>query len=111
MSYQDVVGEKKRALVQLVTSIFDQVDELSALRKGSNPARLSAELLAEMCSILPDLDSELQDAYLELLVKLGSLRPPPVSITISDEIVDLSASKKRKWLSKMRYDLAAIGNQ
>ena len=96
------------ALVLLVTEILHQLDEFYALRKQGSKAMISHELLREMCSVLPDLDEELQERYLEILVSISSKKEAYCPITPSEEMVAATVSPKRKTLDAISEKLGIV---
>lgn len=98
---------KRQALVLLIGSIFDQLDEIAILKKRGNKAQISTELLKEMTSVVPELSPELQQAYFDLMVRLGSVRLAPLVSSISDDFVEMSKEKKLCWLQNVKKELIA----
>jgi hypothetical protein len=98
---------KKRSLVILIKEILDQLDEAADLTAKGNRANVSKLLLREMCAVLQELEPELLELYFEVLPTLASATPPPpASRRFSEEKSILSEPVKRRFVQRIRDELA-----
>lgn len=99
--------EQQRALVSLIKSIFDQIDEVWSLRKKGYTAEISQGLLREMCGVLKDLPKELEEKYFEYLVVLGSATSAIPQLNYTPDVAELLVDKKTTLVKQLRQVLAA----
>lgn len=104
MVLSKITSQQLSALVLLVKSIFDQVDEIANLKKNGGQANISSLILQEMCSVLSDLPAELEQAYFSILISLAGKHPIPAPNTYSEEYATLSAESKRRLVSNLRTE-------
>lgn len=101
--------QRDNALVLLIQSLFDQIDEVAALRKQGHKGDLSFYLLKEMAAILPSLDEETLSKYYEFLTQLGSLREyTPVAKVKNEEFVDLTSDRKKMLIDNIKNKLSKV---
>jgi hypothetical protein len=105
-SETELKQRQKHAVVLLVKAIFDQLDEVAAIKRGGGAATLSVNLLKEMCSVLPELDEELQEFYFKALPTLAADLPVR-NYTTDQELVEYGIPAKERFLAQVRQDLAA----
>jgi len=103
-------ANEKHILVLLIGQIFDQIDEIAALRKQGKAANLSMQLLKEMTDVLKDLSPELQQEYLNLVLILSDKRPVPKT-NVDEEFAELTSNAKRRVLTEVREKLKLASNE
>jgi hypothetical protein len=100
------VGQRElHALVLLCQEIFFQLDELAALKKKGESGKLSALLLGEMCSVLPELEPRLFSAYKDLFVLSACMREPIRGFTPSEDYVTSTLPSRQRLMSHLREEL------
>jgi hypothetical protein len=98
--------QRDSALVLLIQSIFDQLDELAILKSKGYSGDLSSYLLKEMSSILTKLNPEEQSKYFEYIVSIGTMREMPrVTTPQSDDFVSLTTERKKNFIAKIKNKL------
>ena len=97
--------EQKFALVLLIKEILSQIDEVAHLKSRGYSAALSVELLHEMCSVLRELDQDLEAQYFELLLKLAGDKEHEQKPSAMYKIAPLTEKKKRELLQKVLHQL------
>ena len=107
MESTQIAAEQQSALVSLIKSIFDQIDEVWSLKKKGYSAKISSGLLEEMCSVLKDLPKDLEEKYFEYLVVLGSASTSVRELNYTPDVVELLADKKINFVKQLRDVLAA----
>ncbi len=98
---------KTRALMLLAQELLHQVDEIASLRANGYEARLSAEMLREMASVLVDLDGETKDQYLYILQTLAPGLAERAVPEYRPEWVENVVDSKRRLIQTLRRDLQA----
>ncbi len=96
-------AEQRYALVLLIKSIMDQIDEVAYLKSNGYSAKTSQLLLEEMCKVVQEMEPSLQSAYYELLPKLTGQRVTRKKF--STEYAEGSLKSKQKLLQSLRVDL------
>ena len=99
--------DKKHNLILLIMEMFSQIDEIASLKKNGSSANLSQYLLKETCSILPELDKETSEIYLDLLVKIGSKRDTMTDISVDEQYVSSISDKRLAFVQTLKAQLAA----
>ena len=96
----------KSAMVLLIREISDQLDEIAQLRSRGHSARIGIGMMREMCSVLRELDPELQQLYFELLPKLIGRGSRLQRRVVSDEkVIELLVPPRQRMLQKLKGDL------
>jgi hypothetical protein len=102
--------ETKVALVLLIKSVMDQLDEISVLGHQGCSAQLSRQLLGETCGVLRELTEEQTELYFSTLLALSDSFGLSGVRSVSEEYVEHVAPAKRHFVSTIRERLrAAIG--
>jgi hypothetical protein len=104
------LNETKVALVLLIKSAMDQLDEISVLGRQGCSAQLSRQLLAETCGVLRELTGDQTELYFSTLLALSESFGLSGVRSVSEEYVEHVAPAKRHFVSTIRERLrAAIG--
>ena len=106
---QSSSSQRKLATVLLIKEILNQVDEVADLRKRGLSAKLSQAMLAEMCTVLRELDPETQATYFEHLITLAAHSECENRTQYSEEFAHLSVRSKKKFIASIREKLVAHG--
>ena len=103
-------SDTKVALVLLIKSAMDQLDEISVLRKQGCSAQLSRQLLGETCGVLGELTEDQTRMYFATLLALSDSFGASQIRSVSEEYVEHVAPAKRQFVSTIRARLqSAIG--
>ena len=96
-----VDAQTTHALVLLAKEIASQIDEIASLRKAGYDARISQQMLREMCSVLQELPEHLKEKYFEILPKLLKASRPR-EVQYSEEYAKYSTQSKKRFLDFIR---------
>lgn len=100
-----VTIQHRSALVLLIKSALDQIDEISALQKQGASAAISQQMLKETCSVLIDLSPELTAAYLDTLVALSDSFGVSALRGVSEEYSRAVVPAKRQFIARIKESL------
>lgn len=103
-SNKKVSAEQEYALVLLIKEIFSQIDEIAAIKKQGGEARISQQMLREMCGVLRELEPPLSTTYLDLVVLLATKAELPTS-SFSEDYAEIAKGAKERFISRIRSDL------
>lgn len=94
----------KSAICLLVTEIVGQLGQLARIKKTGGEARLSQELLREMCSVLPELEPRMQEFYFSVLLETLPKLSPPTRRKVSFRSYSGASQRIRKRLTLQAID-------
>ena len=100
-------GDTKLALVLLIKSAMDQIDEIAVLRRQGCSAQLSRQLFGETCGVLEDLTEDQTSLYFSILLALSDSFGASQIHSVSEEYVEHVAPAKRHFASTIRARLRA----
>jgi hypothetical protein len=95
----------QRAILFLIKEIMDQIDETATLVRNGFKARLSREVLREMCSVLKELSGNQTKFYFDCLIELTTQASTTRDLIYSNECQEKVASSKRLFLKSIMQDL------
>ncbi len=100
-------GDTKVALVLLIKSAMDQIDEIAVLRRQGCSAHLSRQLLGETCGVLGELTEDQTSLYFSTLLAISDSFGASQIRSVSEEYDEHVASAKRRFVSTIRARLRA----
>lgn len=101
------VVNAEHALVLLIKEILSLVSEIALLRHQGYSPRISEAVFQELCSVVHNLDSDLQNRYLELLPVLTAETPPRRERIISEEYVEAVLPARQRLVCEIREKLCS----
>lgn len=98
-------ADRRKAVVLLIMSLMDQLDEIVSLRKQGHSAQLSNLLFQEIGSVLHSFDPETEEIYFANLLALSRSFGANAGASVSPDYVELTAPIKRKFVSEIQTEL------
>lgn len=99
-------AQRDKALIILIKSLFDQIDEVSNLLAQGKSATISKSILEEMAKILPELHEDTREKYYELLMVLSEhASPAKRKVELSDSYIEEVSHAKKKMIDALKEDL------
>ena len=105
-----ITPEQKYALVLYVKELMAQLDEVASLKRQGYTARISFGLFQEMCSILKELEPNLQDEYVRILVSLAGRSSSSTRTVYTEDYEKNVVLSKKKFIDGIRRDLKVAAN-
>lgn len=99
--------DKKLAMVLLIKQLMIQLNEIAYLKSKGSKAEISLYLFSEMCSVLRQLEPDLLALYYDYVMKFMCDDSPPRQLTYSERYAQAAASARRRFIERMRNELAA----
>lgn len=100
-----VTAQERTALVLLAKAMLDQIDEIASIKAQGGKATISSAILAEMGSVLKEVEPRIQQCFLEMIPILSADMSPRQHITVNEESASIFNQPRRGLLEKLREEL------